>query len=84
MDEFKERAKMYSKLHTELVIHKPEGMRIDVYEELQKLRPRYNRKHHNTHTLANHENREKEVLEREKILCEMIKQHYLNGVPYSF
>jgi len=32
MDEFKERAKMYSKLHTELVIHKPEGMRIDVYE----------------------------------------------------
>ena len=82
MDEFKERAKIYSEAYAQLVINRSDGQHIDIHKELMVLRRRYNMKHFNTYTLAQHENRELEVIARERELCWMIVDKYLKKVPY--
>lgn len=82
LDEFRFRTKLYSQTYAKLVIHKPDGLRIDLFAELEKLRPQYNKKYHGVKTLAHHEQREREVCEREKKLCAMILDKYVNGKDY--
>ena len=77
MDELTERLKLYKKTYAQLVINRSDGQHIDLFKELDKMRKPYNREHFNLETLANHEQREKEVLIREQYLCEQILRKYL-------